>query len=121
MNIHDKQNALTDFLHNIDDTVLLEFNMSKKFKTTTGTAFYATHKIMITSVCFKFTLDSMKHCILHEFAHLMQYKISGYSAHNKEFGDIKDMLIKDYGTPEIAASNKSTKKAWSMYIYDSEQ
>lgn len=113
-----KQKLLSSFLHKIDQTVDLQFDMSNRCKRILGTAFYRQRKILLRKPLFKYTLNSMKHCILHELTHLYQYEVTGQSGHNAQFNLIKDMLIADYGTPAIKSSNKATTTAYSDYTYD---
>ena len=115
MTIEQKQKELKEFLANIDDTVTLEFKMSKRWKRALGRAYQIDRRIEITRYCFKFTLDSMKDCLLHELAHIYQYDMTGISGHNKEFREIRDMLLQDYGTKEIMAANRSKTLVGSLY------
>ncbi len=118
MNETEKQIRLREFLFEIDSSIGLKFSMSKRYKRTLGTASCTTRAITITRACFKYILDSMKSCILHELAHIYQQDITGDTGHNKQFGEIRDMLIEDYATREIMLANTSKTLAMSEYILD---
>lgn len=113
-----KQAALKKMIREIDKDIRLEFNMTKRAKRLNAQAYIFDNRIVMYRPVFKFTLDSCKRCLLHELAHIYQQQISGYSNHNKEFGNILDMLIEDYGTKTIALANKSKSLQCSSYEYD---
>lgn len=115
MTVEQKQIQLREFLLDIDSTIELEFKMSKRYTRTLGSAAVWRRRITITRCCFDYTLDSMKSCVLHELAHIYQYDIDKTSGHNKEFRDVRDMLLQDYGTKEIVAANRSKVLATSLY------
>ncbi len=112
-----KKAMLKKTLKNVDSGVSLKF--SNRGKRLLGTANMLTRSITLYKPLFAKTLDSCLHCLFHELAHIFQYEMSGRMGHDKQFVEIKDMLIEDYGTLAIAKSNHSTKASLSQYDIDS--
>jgi len=116
-----KQAVMRKKIQEIAPEVTVVFNTTKKAKKLLGTMFCADKIVKFYRPLFKYNLDSCLHCVYHELAHYYQWQISGYTQHDKQFEDIKDMLIADYGTKQIKAANKSKKsKRYSYYMLDNE-
>jgi hypothetical protein len=117
--IEEKKQAIIDVVNKVLDNVDIEFDMSKRCKKTLATTWPWRRLIKFRRTLFNMTIESCQRCALHECAHIYQYEIMKYSNHDKAFGEILDMLIEDYGTPEIRNSRKSSRAlAVSEYTRD---
>lgn len=115
----EKQVAIIKLVDQLYPNFTVEFDMSQRTKRLFGQVWYTPKLIKFYRPLFRFTIAACLRCALHEMAHIMQYEISGYSRHDKQFGDILDMLIEDYGSVEIAAAKKNKDSlAQSIYEYD---
>ena len=113
-----KQAAIKALIKKIYPEVTVQFDMSNRTKRRYATCWPAIKRIKFYKPLFAYDLNSCLHCALHEIAHLMQWEMTGRTAHNRGFAEIKDMLISDYGSKEICKSKKNKQRAWSVYSLD---
>lgn len=114
-----KQAAMRKLVHQIYPNAEVVFDMSRRCTRTLATAYYHRNLIRFNRPLFEFNLASCLRCALHEVAHFMQHEISGYSRHDKQFKEILEMLIEDYGDKGIAAAKKNNNSiACSTYTVD---
>jgi len=114
----EKQDAIVEIVNLLCPDFTVAFDMSRRAKRLFGQVWHDDKKMKFYRPLFRYTIAACRRCALHEVAHALQEEISGYSRHDKQFGEILDMLIEDYGTPAIALAKKNTKLSSSKYEYD---
>ena len=83
-----------------------------------ATAFYNRNAIVLYSKLFDCIFEAVQHCILHEVAHFIYRERTGHSGHNQEFENIKNELIRNYGSIETAQAKMNGTIATSSYKMD---
>jgi predicted SprT family Zn-dependent metalloprotease len=119
MNIESKKAKLVEFIQNIRPDIKVMF--SSRGKWLLGRSYCKSKKIQFYKPLFAYTLESCLECAIHEVAHIFEFEISGDSNHGKNFKMVKDMLMEEFGSKEIAMSNRSTSLAKSTYTIDNEK
>ena len=118
-NIEKKQDAIRNIIQRLCPDWSVKFDMSNRAKHLLGKCSYTRTRLTFYRPLFRYTLESCLHCALHEIAHVYQKAISGYSQHDKQFVEILNMLIADYGTEEVAWSKMNRRSvATTTYTRD---
>lgn len=126
MNILDKQNKIKELCNIVAPELYIEFDMSKRAKNRLGCHFRNNGKTWLRfyRVLFKYRIESCLECAFHELAHYIQYKIYKYTAHNKQFDDIRIGLISEYAQrigflfQDIINGDRSKSIRYANYILD---
>ena len=115
-----KQAAIIKVVDLLYPDFTVAFDMSRRAKRLFGQVWHDDKIMKFYRPLFMHTIAACLRCALHEMAHIFQYQISGYSRHDKQFGNILDMLIEDYGSVAIANSKKNHNKL-SASVYEVEK
>ena len=120
MKVSEKQRRVKELIKGIRPDFTVLFDNSRRCKRLLASAKCPFKEIKFRRPIWGCTLQGCLECACHEMAHIFQWEMTGKTQHDKEFLEIKNMLIEDYVGADVNVANKSSRIAESEYDIDGE-
>jgi len=122
MNIYEKMKAIQEFCKKIRPDIRICFDTGDRSEcdelaNTYASFYWKSKEIVIRKQLLLCTINSCYHSALHEFAHLFQLELYGFTNHNNIWEGILRVLIDTYGSYNISIANLSQKPNNAASIY----